>query len=186
MPYSCSLIASAPYQSQDHTDDLADGLPAGGQSQESREEEIVAAAAELASKKAWDVSALLNDEQREAIASLGELMQHRPYARPEWEDPPLQEEGDESAGAVLLEELSVAALYRQLGEAQEGADDSDEDLSDVHEHHERMVGIVQLCDKIIQLLTIVDTTLVGLQVFALSLRSDVGPCWRGAVSRPRT
>lgn len=128
--------------------------------------------AEQASKKAWDVSALLNDDQRDAISKLGELMQHRPFARPEWDEPPSQEGGGDGGTDVELpSELSVAALYHQLGEAQEAAEDfDDEDLSDVHDHHQRMVGIVQLCDKIIELLTIVEKTLVGLQVTVRSLR----------------
>jgi hypothetical protein len=136
------------------------------------EEAVIAAAAALASKKAWDVSVLLNDDQREAVSKLGELLQHRPYARREWDEepPPGEDEGgDGEASDPLPEALSIAALYRLLGDAQEGAEDmDDEDLAEVHDHHQRMVGIVQLCDKIIELLTIVDKTLVGLQVSARS------------------
>ena len=71
-------------------------------------------------------------------------------------------DGDDSAGGA--EEASIAALYRKLGEEQEATEDlGDDDLTDVHEHHARMTGIVQLCDDILKLLAVVEDTLVRLQ-----------------------
>ena len=142
------------------------GGTGGGESREKLDELVVAAAAAKASKRSWDVSALLNDDQRQAVAELAELFAERPLARAEWNVPPPPEGAEDGGGADALpaEELSIAALYRKLGEAQEGADVFDEDdLSDVRDHHARMMGIVQLCDKIVGLLTIVEQTLVGLQ-----------------------
>jgi len=129
----------------------------------SQDEIVTAAAAAKASKRGWDVSALLNDDQREAVSLLGELLQTRPLAREEWNEP---SDGVDEATSddEATEELSIAALYRKLGEAQEAADVFDEDdLSDVQDHHERMVSIVELCDKIVGLLSIVEKSLVGLQ-----------------------
>jgi hypothetical protein len=135
-------------------------------SREKLDELVATAAAAKASKRSWDVSTLLNDDQRQAVAELAELFVERPLARAEW-NAPLPEGADGGEGAqdgVASDELSIAALYRKLGEAQEGADVFDEDdLSDVRDHHARMLGIVQLCDKIVGLLTIVEKTLEGLE-----------------------
>ena len=138
---------------------------AGERSREKTNAMIIAAAAAKASKRNWDVSALLNDDQREAVSVLSELMMKRPLARAEWNETlPEGAEEDERAEEGSAEELSIAALYCKLGEAQEAAEVfDDDDLADVNQHHERMVCIVQLCDKIVGLLTIVETTLVGVQ-----------------------
>lgn len=129
---------------------------------------ILATAAAKTGKRAWDVSALLGEEQRAAVAELAELLLHRPLARPEWNTSHMDgvgdeaPDGDDSAGGA--EEASIAALYRKLGEEQEATEDlGDDDLTDVHEHHARMTGIVQLCDDILKLLAVVEDTLVRLQ-----------------------
>jgi hypothetical protein len=136
-------------------------------SREKLEELVATAAAAKASKRSWDVSTLLNDDQRQAVAELAELFVERPPARAEWNAPLPEGAVDGGEGAqdgVPSDELSIAALYRKLGEAQEGADMFDEDdLSDVRDHHARMLGVVQLCDKIVGLLTIVEKTLEGLE-----------------------
>ena len=129
---------------------------------------ILATAAAKTGKRAWDVSALLGEEQRAAVAELAELLLHRPLARPEWNTSHMDGVGDEAPGgddsAGGSEEASIAALYRKLGEEQEATEDlGDDDLTDVHEHHARMTGIVQLCDDILKLLAVVEDTLVRLQ-----------------------
>ena len=143
----------------------ADGTNGHVAGQHKTDESIIAAAAAKASKRSWDASTLLNEDQREAVLALGELLQYRPLARAEWNAPPAESEvADLSPAHVLTEELSVAALYRRLGEEQEAANVfHEDDLEDVQDHYERMVSIVQLCDKIVCLLTIVEKTLVGLQ-----------------------
>lgn len=162
----CFSVPCALTLIQAPADDGANGT-AGERSREKTDaiEMIIAAAAAKASKRNWDVSALLNDDQREAVSVLSELMMKRPLARAEWNE--LLSDGaeeDERAEEGSPEELSIAALYCKLGEAQEAAEVfNDDDMEDVKEHHERMVGIVQLCDKIVGLLTIVEKTLVGVQ-----------------------
>jgi hypothetical protein len=144
----------------------ADGTNGHVAGEHKTDESIIAAAAAKASKRNWDASTLLNEDQREAVLALGELLQFRPLARAEWNAPPPAESAvaDLSPAHVLTEELSVAALYRRLGEEQEAANVfHEDDLEDVQDHYERMVSIVQLCDKIVCLLTIVEKTLVGLQ-----------------------
>jgi hypothetical protein len=160
---SCARSARRPVQA---VRAAADGRgDKGGDA--SREKIVATAAAAKASKRSWDVSTLLNDDQRQAVAELAELFVERPPARAEWNAPLPEGAVDGGEGAqdgVPSDELSIAALYRKLGEAQEGADMFDEDdLSDVRDHHARMLGVVQLCDKIVGLLTIVEKTLEGLE-----------------------
>ena len=163
---------SSPHPVQYHASNAPSGTEPGDQrnridqSHEKLDGAVLEAAADRAAKRAWDVSSLLSEKQREAVASLGELLQHRPLARPEWNVSMLDDdvEGGEHADAAASEDLSIAELYRQLGEAQAAAQDQDtDDLAAVRDHHARMTGIVQLCDKIISLLGIVEETLVRLQ-----------------------
>jgi hypothetical protein len=117
-------------------------------------------------KKMWDAGTLLQDSQKEALATLAEYISIRPLPIEEWrhEEPARVESFDvqqELGAGIGQNESDIALIYKVLAEAEASA--NDDAIDDVLSQQNRLKGILSLCDNILSKLTMVDESLISLQ-----------------------
>jgi hypothetical protein len=107
-------------------------------------------------QKMWDAGELLDETQKEALASLGQLASERRLPVEEW-----NMEDDGKAEVAETKNITVAELFQKLAEAE--AMEVENDLLDVTEHHRRMKDMLALADAFLEKLDSIDGSLGGLQ-----------------------
>jgi hypothetical protein len=117
-------------------------------------------------KKMWDAGTLLQDSQKEALATLAEYVSIRPLPVEEWrhEEPAVESVCDkpqEAEAGPCENESDVSLIYKVLAEAEASA--NDDDIDDVLSQQKRLKGILNLCDTILSKLSLVDESLISLQ-----------------------
>jgi hypothetical protein len=109
-------------------------------------------------QKMWDAGELLNDSQKEALASLGQLASERRLPVEEWH---IEDTGQADSDVAEAKAISVAELFQKLAQAETMEVESD--LLDVTEHYRRLKDMLALADAFLDKLDSVDGALKGLQ-----------------------
>jgi hypothetical protein len=118
-------------------------------------------------KKMWDAGTLLQDSQKEALATLAEYISIRPLPVEEWRHDetagiePANDTPQEAVAGPGESESDVSLIYKVLAEAEASA--NDDDIDDVLSQQKRLKGILNLCDNILSKLSLVDESLIFLQ-----------------------